>query len=31
MITTINSTQGELGSLHDELRKDLGLPPAPAG
>lgn len=31
MITTINSTQGELGSLHDELHKDLGLPPAPAG
>ncbi len=30
MITTISSSQAELGSLHDELRKDLGLPPAAA-
>jgi hypothetical protein len=30
MIITINSTQNELGSLHDELRKDLGLPASAA-
>ncbi|AND68881.1 hypothetical protein ATSB10_14270 [Dyella thiooxydans] len=27
MTTTIHSTQGELRSVRDELRKDLGLPP----
>lgn len=28
MITTIGSTQGALSSVRDELRKDLGMPPA---
>ncbi len=28
MTTTIGATQGELSSVRDELRKDLGMPPA---